>query len=423
MTRGKTGRRPNQRKIRKKRGTGNWLWGGLIALSLAVLGAIGYAAWSVNQRPGFDATTNCPDTGPVGAIAILIDTSASLSRAQMARLRNEIALTLAEAPTGTMFSIGIVSEREADRGARLALCKPLTGDQVDELTANPAMVADRFERQFGAPIASELGALLGLGQDGESARQRQQLDLEASLADIGASVVNTGSELVITLPEQITFDSGSSSLRPDLESYMATIARSLAENPDTSVLIVGHTDNVGSLELNQELSERRAAAVAEVFIRADTHPERVRSLGRSYLEPVATNDSEIGRLQNRRVELILATRAPIMESLQALVAETPLLVEDRPRSGEHRPRRVIIVSDMLQNSAAVSFYRGQEWADFQASRDFARLGRNLHDVTVELLRLPRDEPAIRDPGAIDHFWVRYFDYQGATLRVRTIGDL
>jgi outer membrane protein OmpA-like peptidoglycan-associated protein len=422
MARRKSARHPARRRGHG-RGGGQLLWIGLIALSIVAFAGIGYAAWSIGQRPGHDAATNCPDGGPRGAIAILIDGSSPLSRAQEGRLRHEIGRVIDEAPTGTMVSLGLVSDSEAERGARLALCKPLGAHEVGTVTANPKLVGDRYERTFAEPVTREIAALLGLGQGGETARLRQARDLAASLSGSGAAIVDTGSELVVTLPEAITFETGSAALRPGLEPHLEAIARSLAEHPQTTVQVVGHTDNVGGLELNRELSERRAAAVAEVLVRSGADGGRIRTLGRAYLEPTATNDSEAGRRANRRVELILATRSPIMESLQALIAETPLLVEDRSRGGDQRERRLLIVSDMLQNSEAVSFYRGQEWADFQASRDFVRLGRNLHDVEVEILRLPRDEPAIRDRNAVEHFWVRYFDYQGAGVRARTIGDL
>mgnify|MGYP001158983358 FL=1 len=416
-------RRRTPRRGSRSGGGRPLLWGYLIALSVAGFAAMGYAAWSVNQRPGIDAATLCPDDGPVGATAILIDGSGLLSRAQDARLRHELAQVIASAPRGTMISLGTVSDREADRGARLALCKPASAAETQAATGNPAMVGQRYEERFAEPVERELTALLGVGEGGASARLRQQRDIEASLADTGATVVNTGTELVITLPEQITFDSGSAELRAGTDRYLTAIAGSLAEHPETTVQIVGHTDNVGALELNQALSEARAGAVAEILARAGADRDRIRTIGRAYLEPVAGNDSDAGRRQNRRVELIIASRAPIMESLQALVAETPLLVQDELRGADRRPRRIVIVSDMLQNSDVVSFYRGQEWADLQASRDFARLGRNLHGVDVEILRLPRDEPAIRDPGAVEHFWVRYFDYQGADVSARTIGDL
>lgn len=423
MARRKSKRRSSTR-YGSKSGLGrSLLWGGLIVASAVGFAGLGYAAWKVSQRPGADTATLCPNTGPIGAVAILIDSSGLLSRTQEARLRHEITDVINAVPTGTMISLGTVSDHEAERGARVALCKPASASETDALTGNPVLVGERYEETFATPIENELLTLLGLGKDGESTRMRQQSTIEASLADTGAIVVNTGTELVITLPEQITFDSGSTQPRADLDIYLAALARNLAEHPETTVQVVGHTDNTGTLETNQILSEARANAVAEILIREGTDRTRVRTIGRAYFEPVEGNDSEAGRRQNRRVELIMVNRAPIMESLQALVAETPLLVQDGLRSADQRERRILIVSDMLQNSDVVSFYHGQEWADFQASRDFARLGRNLHDVSVEILRLPRNDPAIRDPEAVDHYWVRYFDYQGASVRARTIGDL
>lgn len=415
-------RAPRRGKFR--RGAGHkLLWGGLIALSLAGFMVMGYAAWLVNQRPGTDSATLCPDDGPVGAIAILIDVSGPLSRTQQARIRHELGQVIAAAPTGTMISLGAVTDIEADRGVRLALCKPVSAAETGIVTGNPAMVGRRYTEFFAEPVERKLDALLGLGEGGITSRAHQQSEIEASLAGTGASVVNTGTELVITLPERITFESGSAALGAGPDQYLAAIARSLTDHLETTVHIIGHTDNVGAIEINQALSEARADAVAKFLVGQGADQSRIRTLGRAYFEPVAGNDSESGRAQNRRVELIISSRAPIMESLQALVAETPLLVQDGLRATDSLDRRIVIVSDMLQNSDVVSFYRGQEWADFQASRDFVRLGRNLYAAAVEVLRLPRDEPAIRDPGAVDHFWVRYFDYQGAIVSARTIGDL
>jgi outer membrane protein OmpA-like peptidoglycan-associated protein len=423
MARRQIKRQPPRRRPSREKPKRNLFWVGMIALSVAGFAAIGYATWIVSQRPGVDAATLCPETGPVGAIAILIDVSSPLNRTQQARLRYELGQVIADAPTGTMISLGAVSGREANRGAHLAICKPVSAAETGNFTGNPEMVGRRYAELFAEPVERALATLLGLEDGGTSARSGQQREIEASLAGTGASVVNTGTELVITLPERITFASGSANLRAGPDQYLAAIARSLTGHVDTTVHIVGHTDNVGALELNQALSEARADAVAEILIRAGADRDSIRTLGRAYLELVAGNDSEAGRAENRRVELIISSRSPIMESLQALVAETPLLVEDGLRASDRRDRRIVIISDMLQNSDVVSFYRGQEWDDFQASRDFARLGRNLHGAAVDVLRLPRNEPAIRDPGAVDHFWVRYFDYQGASVRARTIGDL
>ncbi len=113
----------------------------------------------------------------------------------------------------------------------------------------------------------------------------------------------------------------------------------------------------------------------------------------------------------------LADRSPIMESLQAVLAATPGFLD------AEYPRRVIIVSDLLQHSAVFSFYRRDTWRKFQRSRDFARLARTLRGVDVQILRLPRPKAKI-DPAEVGDFWANYFDQAGArSVRSRMLGDL
>ena len=78
-------------------------------------------------------------------------------------------------------------------------------------------------------------------------------------------MVNTGNQLVVTLPESITFDTGSAIVHADYADEIALVARSLRDNPNSTVLVVGHTDNVGATAYNQALSERRAGAVAAIL--------------------------------------------------------------------------------------------------------------------------------------------------------------
>jgi hypothetical protein len=113
-----------------------------------------------------------------------------------------------------------------------------------------------------------------------------------------------------------------------------------------------------------------------------------------------------------------ADSSPIMESLQALLADTPGFATTSV------PRRVIIVSDLLQHSDVMSFYRGEDWDSFAASTAFARLNRSLDGAEVLIFRIPRPVDRIDDPAIIDHFWLRYLDLQGAQApRVITLGDL
>ena len=130
-----------------------------------------------------------------------------------------------------------------------------------------------------------------------------------------------------------------------------------------------------------------------------------------FMAPLQTN-------LDRMISASGAKTSPIMESLQALVANTPGFLTFEG------PRRLILVSDLLQNSDAMSFYRGHDWKSFQASTAFHRLGRTLKDVQVEIFAVPRQVTKLKDPSAVEDFWIRYFELQGASLpELRSLGDL
>ena len=111
-------------------------------------------------------------------------------------------------------------------------------------------------------------------------------------------------------------------------------------------------------------------------------------------------------------------RSPIMEALQSLVAETPDFTTARGQ------KKIIIVSDMLQHSDGLSFYRGQGWDYFVSQNGGNRLARNLSGVYVEILRIPRSGGNTPPLALVDEFWARYFDLQGSRApTVRSLGDL
>ena len=114
-----------------------------------------------------------------------------------------------------------------------------------------------------------------------------------------------------------------------------------------------------------------------------------------------------------------ADRSPIMESLQALLVAAPGFVD------ASYPRRVIVVSDLVQNSGAFSFYRGDTWQRFVRSQDAQRLASRLQGVEVEICHIPRPGARV-DKAAVDDFWTNYFDQAGASrILVSTcpLGDL
>lgn len=113
-----------------------------------------------------------------------------------------------------------------------------------------------------------------------------------------------------------------------------------------------------------------------------------------------------------------ADTSPIMESIQATVISAfQGLTEDTPK-------RLIIVSDLLQHSDVFSFYRGGNWNSLESSPDFGRLGRNLSGVDVMLYQLPRPKASNRQGSQMLEFWRRYFEVQGANrVQRNVVGDL
>lgn len=126
-------------------------------------------------------------------------------------------------------------------------------------------------------------------------------------------------------------------------------------------------------------------------------------------------------LQARIRELTSASGAdssPIMESLQALAADTPGFVTF------DGPRRVILVSDLLQHSEALSMYRGDNWDSFRNSANFERVGMTFLHADVVIYQVPRANEDSVDFGEIEHFWAMYFERQGAHLpELKRLGDL
>lgn len=103
----------------------------------------------------------------------------------------------------------------------------------------------------------------------------------------------------------IYFDFNSAEIKPESEPVLKELAKFLLENPDVEVYIVGHTDNIGSLEQNMDLSKRRAEAVVNFLVeKYGINPARLKAFGVGPLAPVASNDTEEGRAKNRRVEVV-----------------------------------------------------------------------------------------------------------------------
>ena len=129
----------------------------------------------------------------------------------------------------------------------------------------------------------------------------QDVVANASAAAMGTSLSGAGHVVV----NGILFDTGKADVKPESDAALQEVSKLLKGDPKLKVYVVGHTDNVGALAANMDLSKRRAAAVVQVLATKYGIPAaQLASFGAGPYAPVASNDSEDGRTFNRRVELV-----------------------------------------------------------------------------------------------------------------------
>ena len=164
-------------------------------------------------------------------------------------------------------------------------------------------MSSKGDRKKGAIVGAIVGAAAGnaIGQS----LDEQAADLRRDLNNNQVNVTNTGSELIVTMPQDILFALDSAAVRSDLRRDLGVVAGNIQAYPNTTISIEGHTDNTGSASYNQSLSQRRANAVASVLMNNGVPPARLGTIGRGENEPVASNLSATGRAQNRRVEIVI----------------------------------------------------------------------------------------------------------------------
>jgi outer membrane protein OmpA-like peptidoglycan-associated protein len=119
------------------------------------------------------------------------------------------------------------------------------------------------------------------------------------------AIAQTDRGVLIWLPDNVLFDFGKSELSPAADAYLVQVARLINEKTDHALLLEGHTDNVGAADLNLRLSEKRAGAVATALKAKQVLEARLQTRGLGLTQPLAPNDSEVGRKLNRRVEIIV----------------------------------------------------------------------------------------------------------------------
>ena len=179
-----------------------------------------------------------------------------------------------------------------------AIIGALAGVAAGLLSGDDA--TERRQRALiGAGVGGLTGAAIGNYQD------RQERALREQMAGTGVDVVRQGDNITLNMPSGITFDFDKSNLKPEFYPVLDNVARTLQEYNQTVVEVAGHTDSVGTDAYNQKLSEQRANAVAGYLQSRGLNRDRFIVVGAGESRPVASNDTESGRAQNRRVEITL----------------------------------------------------------------------------------------------------------------------
>ncbi len=154
---------------------------------------------------------------------------------------------------------------------------------------------------IGAVVGGIAGTVIGNQMDQQAKELKQDIP--------GATIVRVGEGIAVTFASGLLYDVDSDRIRAEAASNLRNLASSLGKFPNTDLLIVGHTDGTGTTEYNQGLSQRRAIAASDYLVTQGVSSARLRTSGRGELEPIAANDTENGRLLNRRVEVAIFANA------------------------------------------------------------------------------------------------------------------
>jgi outer membrane protein OmpA-like peptidoglycan-associated protein len=195
---------------------------------------------------------------------------------------------------------------------------PYTGNTQISNTAGGAIVGAGGGAVAGAIIGSATGAdprvaaLIGAGIGGltgaaiGSYMDQQEAELRAQLQGTGVSVTRVGNQIILNMPSNITFAVDSARVQPQFNETLISVGLVLKKFNKTIIDVYGHTDSSGGDEYNLDLSQRRAVAVATILANQGVDQRRFFIEGRGEEDPIASNSSESGRAQNRRVEIQLS---------------------------------------------------------------------------------------------------------------------
>ncbi len=189
-------------------------------------------------------------------------------------------------------------EEKTSNAAKGAAIGAAAGAAVGLITGD-----DSAERKKRALILAGVGALAGGGIG--YYMDQQEMKLRQRLEGTGVSVTRMGDNITLNMPGNVTFAVDSADINSKFYPILDSVGLVLEEFDQTFVEVAGHTDSTGPSDYNQELSERRAASVADYLVSRGIDRQRLITVGGGENYPIATNSTAAGQAQNRRVELTI----------------------------------------------------------------------------------------------------------------------
>lgn len=211
----------------------------------------------------------------------------------MKNSRTKVATIAISLATASVLFAGCSSFTKTEKGAAIgAGGGGLLGALVGKAAGNTALGA-----LVGGAVGGTAGALIGHKMDKQAAEIKQTVP--------GATVSRQGEGILVKFDSGILFDVDKTVVKPAAQNSLQKLAVSLQNNPQTNILIVGHTDSTGTAAHNMALSVRRADAVRAILMADAVDASRLTTQGKGETEPIASNSTADGRAQNRRVEIVI----------------------------------------------------------------------------------------------------------------------
>lgn len=202
------------------------------------------------------------------------------------------------------MGLGCGWSKKAQYGTAGAAGGAVVGGAVGKAAGNTVLGAI-----LGAAIGGAAGLYIGNYMDKQAAEIKQDI--------AGARVERVGEGIRITFDSGILFDVNKAELKPISKENISKLAAILQKYPDTNILLEGHTDATGTDEHNLQLSRSRSQAVANFLASLQVSATRFTIMGYGEAQPIADNESEVGRAQNRRVEIAIMANDKLKKAAQA----------------------------------------------------------------------------------------------------------